>query len=325
MDRRSIGLIGAGHVVRTRYLPLHSKRDDCRVVAICSRNVQTAKELAAAYHVESVYSHYKYVLERADIDTIMICTPPSVHTEIALAAMQSHKNILLEKPICSDYSDTHSLLQQAASYSHTFYPVFNNQFRAENHWLIESVNRGTVGKPRLVSFEWFRTDPFLSKAWLHSASESGGGVLMDFGVHLLQMALLLLPTRERFAAWCVNLDHGLPNSTVEDTSAAIVTVDDNVIVTIRAGWDMRMSTKARVRLEVFGTESHILSTDYTGPKADPLERLMDDFFSHVEAGTSPDLAIADDTMKLVDALYRSAQTGLRVVDGFSRADYTGEA
>jgi predicted dehydrogenase len=324
MDRRSIGIVGAGHVVQTRYLPLLSKRHDSKVVAICSRG-ESAKELAAAYEIESVYISYKDCVERDDIDTIMICTQPSQHREIASAAMQGGKNVLVEKPICNNYSDTRSLLQEALGCITTFYPVFNNQFRVENQWLIESVNRGEVGDPRLISFEWFRTDPFLSKAWLHEASESGGGVLMDFGVHLLHMALRLLPTRKRFEVYCANLDHGLPNSTVEDTSAALVTVDDSVIVTIRVGWDMRTSTKARVRLEVFGTKSHILSTDYAGPKTDPLDKMIDDFFSHIEAGTSPDLAIADDTMKLVDALYRSAQTGLRVVGTFSSSDYIGTA
>jgi len=303
-----IGIIGAGDVVRKGYLPALSRIPDCKVVAISSRHGESARELAASNGIEKVYANFEELLTRADIDSVFICTPTHLHREIAEAAMKRQLNVLLEKPLCTTYEDSRLLLRQAATYSGTVYVAFNTQFREENRWLKSRVLKGEVGKVELLDFQWFRADPRTDKTWLHDKAKSGGGVLMDLGAHLINLALLLVPSRSRYTAYCSNLTHALPDSSVEDTSASLIEIDDRVAIAIRLGWDMKMSTKSRVILDVFGGESQVSNKDYEGSGANGFGRMIHDFFRHVDARTSSDLRLADDTMQLLDALYRSSRS-----------------
>ncbi len=301
-----IGFIGAGDVVRKAYLPAVTRRADCRVVAICSESGRTARELAAREGIPTVCNEYGELLEHPEIDTVFVCTPTHLHREMAETAMSRQKNVLVEKPLCATYADARALLQKAAGYPKTFYPAFNNQFREENQWLRAEVLSGELGMVRLMDFEWYRTKRYEDKAWLYDAKRSGGGVLMDLGSHLIHLALSLIPNRRRFTAYCHSLCHSPASSSVEDTSAAMVVVDEQILIHLRVGWDMKMETKSCVVLEVHGTAGRLSNLDYAGSKRDGYEAMVDDFLGHIEEGRTRDLALVADAMLLLDVLYRSS-------------------
>ena len=303
-----VAFIGAGNVVRKRYLPAISQRTDCEVVAICSQHGRSANEFAALYGIGSVYQDFETLLQQDDIDTVFICTPTYLHREMAEAAIGRKKNVFVEKPLCTNYRDSHILLQRAVRYSNTFYVAFNNQFRDANQWLRSKVLAGDIGDIELIDFDWYRTKGHEQKAWLYDVNLAGRGVLIDLGAHLVHLALSLIPLRHQFTAYCNNVIHNPRSSSVDDTSVAMITVDDRITILIKLGWDMKFSTKTRVLLEVFGKEAHISNQDYQGPKTNGFGHMIQDFFRHIEANSTPDLGLVEDTMMLLDALYRSNQT-----------------
>lgn len=303
-----IAFIGAGDVVHKAYLPALSQRADCKVLAICSQHGRSAKELAGLYGIETVCEGYEELLQQDSIDTVFICTPTYLHREIAEAAIKRKKNVLVEKPLCTNYQDSQFLLQQAYRYSKTFYTAFNNQFREENQWLRSTVLTGDIGDIELIDFEWYRTKRYENKVWLYDANLSGGGVLIDLGVHMINFALSLIPDRREFTAYCNNVSHDLLFSSVEDTSVAMVTVNERITILIKVGWDMKLSMKSRVILKVAGREGCILNQDYQGHKTDGFGHMIKDFFHHIENQPNSNLELVDDTMMLIDALYQSDQS-----------------
>lgn len=302
----NIAIIGAGDIVRKAYLPALSRRGDCRVMAICSQSGHSAHELAMQYQIPFMYQDYQELLQRKDIDVVFICTPTALHRPISEAAIASQKHLLVEKPLCTTYSDSHALLQQAACYEYVFYPAFNNRFREENQYFYNHILSGKIGALELFDFEWYRTKRYIQKDWLYNPSMSGGGVLMDLGTHLLHLALGLLPKRRKFSAFCNNIIHDSSNSIVEDTSTALLSIDNNISIVMKLGWDMHLPTASRVNLQVFCSQGIVSNFDYQGEKTDGYALMIQDFFAHIDTNTRPDLNLVDNTMQMIEALYLSS-------------------
>jgi predicted dehydrogenase len=307
MEHR-VGIIGAGDVVRRSYLPVLSRRADCRIEAICSAGGDSARALASAFGIPRICRDYREVLQQPEVETVFIVTPPHVHREIAEEALRRGKQVLVEKPLCPNYEDCYQLLARASRYTKTFYVAFNNQFREENQWLRSKVVDGQIGNPEVVDFEWFRTKRYEDKLWLYDAQLAGGGVLMDLGVHLIHLALSMFPQRKRFQAVCSQPRRRM-GSGVEDTAISMVTVNRKSVVLIKTGWDMPLPVASKVTLNVYGDRGFLSNLDFNGNKSDGFSHMIDDFFHHIEAGTKPDLKLVGDTAASVDALYESSVNG----------------
>lgn len=323
--KHKVAFIGAGDVVRRSYLPALAHRSDCTVAAICSQSIQSAREAASQFGIERVFDTYEELLRQPEIDTVFICTPTYLHRPIAEAAIAAQKHILVEKPLCATYEDSHALLEQAAGYDKTFYVAFNNQFRLENQWLRREVQAGKAGALELIDFSWYRTRRHEAKTWLYQPEQSGGGVLIDLGAHLIHFALSLLPDRRSFAVCGSTITHQPEISPVEDTAVGMITVDGATTLLIKLGWAMQLATPSSVTLEVLGRGGRLSNRDYqasegVSKKTSGFEPLIEEFFQHIEAGTKPDLNLVEDTMLVLDKLYQSSRTGLSQSGNFCGAE-----
>lgn len=318
MEHR-IGFVGAGDIVRKAYLPALASRPGCKIKAISSQNGRSAKELATQYGIGRVFGGYEELLGQDDIDTVFICTPPYLHRQIAEAAMQRGKNVLVEKPLCTSYPAGQGLLQKARTYAGTFYVASNNYFREENQWLKSQAINGEVGDIEVIDFEWYRRRRYEDKSWLYDPALSGGGVLMDLGYHVIHLALSLIPQRTRFAALCKNLRHEWQPG-VESTAISMITVDDKISILLKLGWDMNLPAPSRVALRVCGDKACLSNQDYQGNKTEGFGQMIDDFFRRVETRAMPDLGLVEDTMLLLDALYKADLSGLIVHGRFCVAE-----
>ncbi len=301
----NIGILGAGDIVRKVYLPELSKSSAFNISGICSQSGSTAQALADEYQIPTVTNNYLQLIKHGDIDCIMICTPTAMHRCMAEAAMDHNKHVLVEKPLCLNYSDSHDLLTRAQSYGRVFYPAFNNRFREENLYFRKVINEGKIGEIELIDFEWYRTRRYEQKKWLYDPQISGGGVLIDLGAHLIHMALDLIPQREEFHVFSQNYTHAPGSSQVEDTSLGMIEIDRRATIFIKTGWDMQLPSPSRVKLEVIGHEGVTSNLDYHGSKSDGYNSLLVDFFDIIEKKKNVDLQVVDDTMLIIESLYTS--------------------
>lgn len=170
-----VGLVGAGEVVRRFYLPVFRSRADIRVQAICSRDRRRATEVAQLLDIPTVAADHRALLDDEGIESVLVCTPPHTHLEIASHAFGRGKNVLLEKPPCRTYEEFASLQALAARCRRVLDVTFNNSAREDNAWLIDAVKQGRIGAVELIELEWLRTKPRPDKAWARSAHCAGGG------------------------------------------------------------------------------------------------------------------------------------------------------
>ena len=111
MTKIKIGIIGSGGMAR-HHLTRFSTMETADLVAIASRNEQTGTQLAKE-HKTAFIPEWNRLIEREDIDGVVICTHNDSHGEIALAALQADKHVFVEYPLASDISEGESALRLA--------------------------------------------------------------------------------------------------------------------------------------------------------------------------------------------------------------------
>ena len=147
MDEIRIGVIGSGFMGRTnaetvaRYLPA------ARLVAIAGGS--RAPQLAADYGVVSEPS-VDALLARRDIDAVFVSTPHSCHADQAVAAAQSGKHILLDKPMATSVADCDRILAAARSARVRLMIMFGQRFRLVNREAKRLIGEGVIGRPTML-------------------------------------------------------------------------------------------------------------------------------------------------------------------------------
>ena len=115
MTKIKIGIIGSGGMAR-HHLSRFDSMETAEVVAIASRNEQTGNQLAAEHEAVFV-PDWHHLVEREDIDGVVICTHNDSHGEIVLAALQADKHVFVEYPLASDVSQGEAALELAGKLS----------------------------------------------------------------------------------------------------------------------------------------------------------------------------------------------------------------
>jgi len=174
------GIIGAGWIGR-RHAQTLAERDDVAVVAVCDVDAGRAEQVASAGRA-AVFTDWREMLETAALDRLWICTPPRVHADPAVAALDHRLPVYLEKPIARSLDDADRIVAAAAR-SNAVCAV-GYQWRAVDVLgeLIRALDGRTVGC--LVGQNIGGTE---SRPWFLSRAE-GGGNLLERGSHQIDLA-----------------------------------------------------------------------------------------------------------------------------------------
>src|SRR5260221_12490600 len=113
MDKIGFGVIGTGIVGGAWHAHVYSRAPRAKLVAVCDLNEQRANEIGKKYGAEKVYSDYRKLLENPEIKAVSIATPDFAHREIAVAAAEAGKHILVEKPLATTVEDAEAIVKAA--------------------------------------------------------------------------------------------------------------------------------------------------------------------------------------------------------------------
>jgi predicted dehydrogenase len=189
------GLIGCGDIARKRVAPALSESPHSELVAVSRANRDLLDEFADAFGVPNRVADWREVAASDDIDAVYIATPVNLHAAQTIAAAESGKHVLCEKPMAMNVAECERMIAAAdangvklgiAYYRH-FYPVVRR--------MKELIDSGEIGKPvvaQVNAFEWFNPSQSNPRAWLLNPVISGGGPMFDFGCHRIQLLLHLL-------------------------------------------------------------------------------------------------------------------------------------
>jgi len=108
-DKVRVGIIGAGNYTVSRMLPGFQKVDGCEVTVVANRRRETAEKVAAQFGIGRVVDDWRELLASDDVDAVLIGTPPNVHREMTLAALEAGKHVLCQTRIATTAADARAM------------------------------------------------------------------------------------------------------------------------------------------------------------------------------------------------------------------------
>ena len=194
MKETVIAIIGAGRIAENNHLPAISQIENVRVKYICDYYVDKAKELKAKFPIiENAVSNADEVLEDSEVEGVFIFTPNRFHYEIGMKALKKGKHVFCEKPIANTYLQALEMANEAKKQNVILNIGVGNRYNGVVETLANYVKEGKFGNIYHVycSFRGFRCIPGLGGAFT-SKEASGGGVLIDWGVHFFDIISYVL-------------------------------------------------------------------------------------------------------------------------------------
>lgn len=149
-EQVGFGVIGLG-VWGETHLKAYRTSPHARLACVCDSNEELARERAAAYGVESYTTDYRDLLARDDVVAVSIVTPDFLHREIAVAAAQAGKHILIEKPMATTLEDCEAIIAAARDSGVTLMVDFHNRFNPSFVALKQAIEAGLMGEPQMMS------------------------------------------------------------------------------------------------------------------------------------------------------------------------------
>jgi UDP-N-acetyl-2-amino-2-deoxyglucuronate dehydrogenase len=335
-------LIGAGNIAKI-YLDAFSKIDDAQVTVICNRTESTGRPLAAQAGAAWT-SDFADAVTREDVDAVVIATPSGTHAEIAIAAAQAGKHLLVEKPIDITLPRVDSIIAAAEDAGVILACVFPLRFAAGVAKVKEAVDAGRLGRITLADcyVKWFRPQKYYDGSWRGTWALDGGGALMNQSIHNIDLLQYLAGPVKTVFGRTATLAHEMQT---EDTASAVLTFESGALGVIQGATSCWPGDPARVELHgdrgtIVIEEGQIAKWDLqdASPEekqamltlekqdgsgaADPMaigsekhRRQIVDLIDAIRTGRAPAIqgAEARRSVEIIRAIYTSSQEG-RVVE-----------
>lgn len=192
--KKTVAVIGCGRIAQNAHLPALTELDSVRIKYACDIDVKKAETVKEKFpKIESVIGDYNIAISDSEVDAVFVLTPNYSHYEITMAALEAGKHVFCEKPITVDYKLSCEMAEKAAQKGLILNIGVCNRFNKSIEMLREMNEKGEFGNIYHVycSFRSFRSIPGLGGAFT-TKSMSGGGVLIDWGVHFLDLILYIL-------------------------------------------------------------------------------------------------------------------------------------
>lgn len=182
-----VGIIGAG-LQAGRRAPVLVGLPGTDLVVISAADLESARQLAVSVGCEAAEG-WESVVERKDLDVVLVCTPPDLHARISIAAMRSAKHVLCEKPLARTLDEAEEMVAVATETGRVLKCGFNHR----HHPAVQQVRRwfdaGKVGEPLFVRARYgIGGRPGYEQEWRADPRIVGGGQLMEQGIHAIDLA-----------------------------------------------------------------------------------------------------------------------------------------
>jgi len=346
MKKYKVGIIGAGNIAQSAHLPVYRKlADRAEVVAIADTNLARAQDAAKAFDIPKAYNSVEELLASSDVDFVDICVWNNSHAPAAIAAAKAGKPILCEKPMSDSLAHSLEMESEVKKAGVPFMMAMVFRFSAESTLLHQMTEAGELGDIYYAKTGYIRRrgTPI---GWFTDMSKSGGGPVIDIGVHCIDVTWFLMgrpkPTRVSAAVsyaignfktkgisrWTA-LDPGSGVFDTEDSASAIIHFENGASMLVEVSWALNADgshytqicgSKGGAILEPFTvfTENNLgYLADHHPivPKVNRFEEEIAHFIDCLDTGNKPISPIEDGIaiQRMLAGIYDSARLGKEVV------------
>ena len=254
LDKPRVGFAGVGLIGRDRLESVASLGQIA--VAAVADPVAAHREAALAIAPDATATESFEALLALDLDAVVIATPSGQHAQQAITALNAGLSVFCQKPLGRDVHEVEAVIGAARHANRLVSTDLPYRHTAAFEAVRALVTEGALGRiyaARLV----FHTGYGPDKAWASDPRLSGGGCLIDLGIHLVDLALWLMPGAGVSEVQARAFARGVPlpkAEGVEDFVAAQLTMDNDASVELACSWRMHAGREAVIEADLFGTE-----------------------------------------------------------------------
>ena len=254
MTELGAAVIGLG--VGQRHVEAYASLPESKLVAVCDQNPERLQAVAKRYHA-AAYADVAALLRDDRVAVISVATPHPSHAALAIAALEAGRHVIVEKPMTLSLREADAMIECAHKHGRTLAVIFQRRFWPASLRVRQAIAEGKLGT--IVSGEcelsWWRTEQYYGRdPWRGRWDTEGGGVLVNQGIHALDMFQWYMGEPELLWARWANLSH--PYIEVEDNAVAAVQFRGGALGVIRMTTSSRLS---RTRLTVHGSNGASVS------------------------------------------------------------------
>jgi predicted dehydrogenase len=232
MSLLPFGLIGCGDIAQKRVAPALRDSQACELIGMSRARAELAESFAKEFGARRWYADWRELLRDEEIRAVYIATPVNLHTEQTIAAAESGKHVLCEKPMALNVAECDRIIDACRRNNVTLGVAYYRHFYPVVRRIKEIIQSGEIGTPvvaQVNAFEWFDPEPSNPRRWLLNRKQSGGGPMFDFGCHRIEVLLDLFGNIEEVKATTTN---SFFKREVEDVAAATFQFEQGTCATL---------------------------------------------------------------------------------------------
>ncbi len=353
MSRKlKVGLIGLGGIMGYAHMPRYRGANDVEIVAICDILPEKIAAFRRNFGMNDVpaFTDYKELLEVEGLDYVDICTPNYLHSIIAVDALNKGINVFCEKPDAVSVEEALRMKEAADKSGKKLMVMRNNRYLNTMRYLKKFIEEGKMGEIYCGRCGWQRRRGIPGKGgWFTTKAQSGGGPLIDLGVHMIDLAIWLMgnpkPVAVSGCTYTKFADSDISDSVnssfgdkkaggtfdVEDLAMGFIKFDNGACLQIEFSWASNVEKEQGI-LELRGDKAGAelknkelrIYTEDNGTLVDLYPKVVDGnpihgdnlrhFADVLLNGAEPDFTPEQgvDMIKILTAMYKSAETGMEV-------------
>ncbi|MBM7579634.1 Gfo/Idh/MocA family protein [Jeotgalibacillus terrae] len=344
------GMVGAGAIAGVHLETFSHFGEQVSFHGITDVYRPLAEKRAEEYEIPNVYEDVEELINDSQIDAVVLGIPNKLHAIYAVKALDAGKHVLIEKPMGIN-SEEAKMIVRAQRRSGKVAMV-GHQMRWQWHiqQAKQQIEKGALGHIYHAKAGWYRRKGIPGwGSWFTQKSESGGGPLIDIGVHMLDLSLFLMgnpkpvtvtgatfaefgPKKKGIGTW------GTPNWNgtfdVEDLATALIKMENGSTLTLEVSWAVHQNTTNDPFIDLMGSEAGVsISGDHakilteqfdrpvdieltsTGKEVDERVKLSEHFIQCILEDKEPFPSVMTGLTNnlILDAIYESSRTGREVV------------
>jgi predicted dehydrogenase len=282
METLRVGIVGTGSIGMV-HLDTLSKIPGFKITAVCDVR-ESALSNATAKSGVAGYAEYQKLVEQNDIDVVAVCTPNYLHSPVAVAALNAGKHVFVEKPMAYDVKAAKEMIAARDKSGKIVQIGVCQRFRGDAQVLKSHIEQGELGRIYFAKCGYLRRSGIPGMgSWFTTRSQSGGGPILDLGVHALDLTMYLMDNFKPVSVTsCKYAEFGpkglgggdwgtaVPGGPfdVEDLAAALIRFENGATIFLEVSWAAHVGS---------GSFYSTLMGEKAGADLDPATIYTDEF------------------------------------------------
>lgn len=257
MRKLKWGVIGCGGIARRKTIPGMMLANNLELVSVMDSVLPVAEEVKEEFGAKYAFDNYEAILAQDEIEAVYIASPVFFHKEQAIAAAKAKKHVFLEKPMAMTVEDAEEIKKACEENGVKLGVGFLMRFHGYHQEIKKIIAEGKIGDIVSMRGQFTCWYPDIEGAWRQKKATSGGGALVDMGIHVIDL-LQYLSGLKATEVVAFNQTQTF-NYEVDDSSGVIMKMDNGSIAYVDSNFNIPDAASV-AKLEIYGTKGSIVAS-----------------------------------------------------------------